>query len=74
MLLGLKQYELYDHFNDTSELNNLAKSLDFQQIKDSLITILNNRIIAAQKRPIGLGRQIDNATPWFEPRRIYSKK
>ena len=30
-------------------------------------------IIAAQKRPIGLGRQIDNATPWFEPKRIYSK-
>lgn len=71
---GLKQYELYDHFNDDSELNNLAEHRDFKQIKDSLITILNSRIIAAQKPPVGLGRQIDNATPWFEPNRIYSKQ
>lgn len=71
---GLKQYELYDHFNDNSELNNLAEFEDFQKIRDSLVTILNNRIIAAQKRPIGLGRQIDNAKPWFEPNRIHSKE
>jgi hypothetical protein len=71
---GLKQYELYDHFNDTSELNNLSGHQDFQNIKDSLITVLNNRIIAAQKRPVGIGRQIDNATPWFEPNRIYLKQ
>lgn len=71
---GLKQYELYDHFNDSSELNNLADFGDFQKIKDSLITILNSRIITAQKRPIGLGRQIDNTKPWFEPNRIHSKE
>jgi arylsulfatase A-like enzyme len=71
---GSKQYELYDHFNDNSELNNLAEFEDFQKIRDSLVTILNNRIIAAQKRPIGLGRQIDNAKPWFEPNRIHSKE
>ena len=71
---GLKQHELYDHFDDSSELNNLAGHQDFQNIKDSLITVLNNRIIAAQKRPVGLGRQIDNATPWSEPSRIYSKQ
>ena len=70
----LKQYELYDHFNDKSELNNLAEQEDFQSIKDSLINILNSRIIAAKKRPVGLGRQIDNAEPWFEPKRIYSRQ
>ena len=70
----LKKYELYDHLNDSSELNNLAMSSDFQYIRDSLITVLNNRIIAAQKKPVGLGKQIDNAKPWSEPKRIYSKQ
>ena len=65
---GGKQYELYDHFSDKSELNNLAEYSDYQKIKDSLIKILNTRIIDANKVPSGIGRQINNVKPWFEPK------
>ena len=71
--LGTYAYELYDHYTDKKELNNLANHIDYIQVKDSLIKILSDRIIAAQKKPLGLGRQIKNAKPWFEPKKIQSK-
>ena len=36
--------------------------------------ILKNRIFEARKKPVGLGRQIQNAKPNFEPKRIFSSK
>ena len=70
---GVKAYELYDHFSDTSELTNLAEYSDFQKIRDSLVKILDNRILNAKKVPLGLGRQMNNAKPWQEPKIIRSK-
>ena len=70
---GVKAYELYDHFSDTSELTNLAEYSDYQKIRDSLVKILDNRILNAKKVPLGLGRQINNAKPWLEPKIIRSK-
>ena len=70
---GVKAYELYDHFSDTSELTNLAEYSDYQKIRDSLVKILDNRILNAKKVPLGLGRQMNNAKPWQEPKIIRSK-
>ena len=70
---GIKDYELYDHFSDTSELTNLSEYLDYQKIRDSLVKILDIRILNAKKVPLGLGRQITNAKPWLEPKIIRSK-
>ena len=56
-----------------SELNNLANTKYYKSIKDSLSLILDGRITQAKKRPFGLGRQIKNARPWNEPKRINSK-
>ena len=70
---GVIGYELYDHFSDTSELTNLAEYSDYQKIRDSLIKILDNRILNAKKVPLGLGRQITNVKPWLEPKIIRSK-
>lgn len=69
---GVYSYELYDHETDKKELNNLINHIDYIQVKDSLIKILSDRIIAAQKKPKGLGRQIKYAKPWQEPKRIHS--
>ena len=63
---------MYDHETDKKELNNLANHIDYIQVKDSLIKILSDRIIAAQKKHKGLGRQIKYAKPWQEPKRIHS--
>ena len=71
--LGEYSYELYDHDTDKAELNNLTKHPDYIKVKDSLITILNERVLASNKIPEGLGRQIRNARPWFEPKKIQSK-
>ena len=71
--LGEYSYELYDHDTDKAELDNLAKHPDYIKVKDSLITILNERVLASNKIPEGLGRQIRNARPWFEPKKIQSK-
>ena len=71
--LGEYSYELYDHDTDKAELDNLAKHPDYIKVKDSLITILNERVLASNKIPEGLGRQIRNARPWFEPKKIHSK-
>ena len=70
---GVKAYELYDHYTDTSELNNIANHIDYLEVKDSLIKILNDRVVEAKQVPTGLGRQIKNATPWYEPARIFNK-
>jgi hypothetical protein len=64
---------LYDHKNDPEELKNLADLSSYNAIKDSLSIILNQRIIAAKIRPTGLGRQINNARPWNEPKRFFPK-
>ena len=70
---GVKAYELYDHYTDTSELNNIANQIDYLEVKDSLIKILDDRVVEAKQVPTGLGRQIKNATPWYEPARIFNK-
>jgi arylsulfatase A-like enzyme len=70
---GRTEYELYDHKNDPEELKNLADLSSYNAIKDSLSIILNQRIVAAKIRPIGLGRQINNARPWNEPKRFFPK-
>lgn len=70
---GILSYELYDHHYDKAELNNLANHIDYLKVKDSLINILDTRVVEAQTIPRGLGRQIKNAKPWFEPRKIATK-
>ena len=70
---GILSYELYDHHYDKVELNNLANHIDYLKVKDSLINILDTRVVEAQTIPRGLGRQIKNAKPWFEPRKIATK-
>jgi arylsulfatase A-like enzyme len=70
---GIFSYELYDHKFDKQELYNLAETKDYKNIKDSLTIIIKQRIIDANKVPIDLGRQIENAQPWFEPKRIFPK-
>ena len=58
----------------SDENNNVASDESYIQIKDSLKIILKNRILEARKKPDGLGRQIQNAKPNFEPKRIFSSK
>lgn len=71
---GVVNYELYDHKFDKSELNNLAEDINYKAVKDSLINVLKFRIVDANKVPLGLGRQLDDAKPWGEPARFFSKK
>jgi arylsulfatase A-like enzyme len=71
---GVVNYELYDHKFDKSELNNLAEDINYKAVKDSLINVLKFRIADANKVPLGLGRQLDDAKPWGEPARFFSKK
>ena len=70
---GIYSYELYDHYHDKTELKNLVNHVHYQKVKDSLIKILEHRIADAQKIPQGLGRQINSAKPWFEPKIMHSK-
>ena len=67
---GNLSYELYDHKFDNQELNNLTNHADYIKIKDSLSIVLKQRVLEANKVPVNLGKQIDNAKPWFEPKRI----
>jgi len=60
--------------NKQSELNNLAEDINYKAVKDSLINVLKFRIADANKVPLGLGRQLDDAKPWGEPARFFSKK
>tara|TARA_B110000037_G_scaffold222740_1_gene299223 strand:- start:310 stop:1929 length:1620 start_codon:yes stop_codon:yes gene_type:complete len=57
------QYELYDHKSDIDELNNLALDSSYSLIRDSLIITINQRIIEADMKPEGIGRQIENVKP-----------
>jgi len=57
------QYELYDHKFDEEELNNLALDSSYSLIRDSLIQTINRRIIQADMKPEGIGRQIENVKP-----------
>jgi hypothetical protein len=61
------QYELYDHKFDTDELNNLALNSSYKVICDSLVKIIDGRIINANTKPDGLGRQISNVKPITKP-------
>ena len=70
---GETSYELYDHKYDSAELNNISNQPYYSQAKDSLIDLLNKRIIIAQSVPDGLGRQINNVKPYNEPRRMIHK-
>jgi arylsulfatase A-like enzyme len=63
-------FELYDHKYDTTELENLSGKKDYNFVKDSLITVLENRVSEARSVPTNLGRQIENVKPWNEPKRI----
>ena len=52
-------YELYDHKYDKEELNNLASNINYKTTKDSLIIVINKRIVQARKKPLGLGEQFE---------------
>ena len=64
-------YELYDHKFDSSEINNISSNTDYVVVRDSLIKILNDRINRAKKYPPGLGRQLNNAKPHRDPKKLY---
>ncbi len=64
--------ELYDHNFDSEEKINLIDDLKYSETIDSLKIVLDNRILDAKRKPKGLGRQIKNSKPSFEPKRIYS--
>ena len=70
---GQTHYEFYDHKFDAAELNNIADKPDYAAVQDSLTRLIQNRITAAKETPNGLGRQIDFAKPWREPKRILPK-
>ena len=61
-------YELYDHKFDNTELNNVSNHKDYARIKDSIVKILNKRIISVKSYPDGLGRQVENAKPYNLPK------
>lgn len=65
---NLFKYELYDHKYDRGELMNLANDQQYNKVLESLKMILEKRVIDAQEYPQGLGRQLDKAKPWLEPR------
>ncbi len=67
-------YELYDHKFEKEENINLVNNPKYNKVIDSLKIILDNRITAVRKKPKGLGRQLKNAKPNFEPKRIYSSE
>ena len=67
---GILGYELYDHKIDPQELKNLAKDSKHLLILDSLKTILSQRIINAEIKPNGLGKQIQNVQPMARQKSI----
>ena len=69
---GSLGYELYDHDFDKEELNNLSENKAYKDTKDSLKIIIKYRITEARKKPLGLGKQIENAKAWEEPKLIHS--
>ena len=71
---GKIYYELYDHKFDKQENINQINNPVYDKTIDSLKIILNYRVNSARKKPLGLGRQFENARPTFEPKRIYSSE
>ena len=57
------QYELYEHKLDKEELNNSALDSNYSLIRDSLIQTIDSRIVEADIKPDGIGRQIENVKP-----------
>ena len=53
-------YEIYDHFEDHQEMNNLANDTSKFIILDSLKKIIDARINEVNKVPDGIGRQFIN--------------
>ena len=51
-------YELYDHKNDSQELNNLVNNENYYLVLDSLKKHIDLRIADARKIPVGVGRQL----------------
>ena len=51
-------YELYDHKNDSQELNNLVNNDNYYLVLDSLKKHIDLRIADARKIPEGVGRQL----------------
>ena len=71
---NLFKYELYDHKDDKDELINLVNDKQYTKVFDSLKQVIEKRVVEARKYPKGLGRQLDNVKPWFEPRINLSKR
>ena len=63
-------YELYDHKNDSKELNNLANNKDYIEVFDSLKLVIEQRISEASIKPKGLGRQFENTKPMYKAKNI----
>lgn len=66
-------YEFYDHKFDKIESNNLSNNSSYQSIIESMKIELKKRVKQASLTPKGIGRQIKNAQPTFEPLRIHSQ-
>ena len=62
-------YELYDHKNDSKELNNLANNKDYIKVFDSLKLVIDQRISEASIKPKGLGRQFENTKPMYKAKK-----
>ena len=65
-------YEFYDHKFDKGESHNLSNNSSYQLVMDSLKIELGKRVKQASLTPEGVGKQIENAKPTFEPLRIHS--
>ena len=66
-------YEFYDHKFDKGESHNLSNNSSYQLVMDSLKIELGKRVKQASLTPEGVGKQIENAQPTFEPLRIHSR-
>ena len=55
------------------KLHNLSNNSSHQLVMDSLKVELNFRVKQASLTPMGVGKQIENAQPTFEPLRIHSQ-
>ena len=68
-------YEFYDHKFDKGESHNLSNNSSYQLVMDSLKIELGKRVKQASLTPEGVGKQIENAKPTFEPlRNSFSSK
>jgi arylsulfatase A-like enzyme len=56
-------FELYDHRSDSQELHNLSRDSSYSEVLDSLRFALELRAIELEKKPEGLGRQLEDVRP-----------